>query len=328
MTYSYSDILTAQRCMKKFEYAAVRKLQRKARAVNLTLGSLFHNLMMARFLQWDDEQIDAIYQEAMKYRLDDEIVSVGDLMDQADDMIERYFAHWDDDWEILHVEETFTATVDGVEISFTPDLIIRDNTGVWIVDHKTASSLPTGELPVGDLQAFLYSAVVREIYPDFRGFIFNKIRKKIPTQPRLTKTGETRVADIGRIDTTFELLRDFILAEAPHLMDDPTHQRRLAELKDNDRFFWREYVIVTPEQADQILTETVFMTGQIDRAIAEQVFPRTFLPYSGAQACEKCPFRELCIAELRGYDTTRVMDLYEERDMSHRNYAHDIEEVL
>lgn len=331
MTHSYSDVLTAQRCLRKYYYANVLKIQPKARNKNMTKGQFFHRLLMGHYL---GEDMDALYDELLveagKYLINDEVATAVDLLNEAYDMVERYLTfHADDEWEVLHVEETFTArTAGGVEISFTPDLIIRDATGVWIVDHKTTDRMPSAELPVGNLQAFLYSSVIREVYPDFRGFIFNYVRKKVPTEPRLTKTGEKRVADIGRIDTTYEMLRDFLMEEAPELLSDPAHQRRLAELKDNSKFFWRQHIFVTDDMADQILAEVEFTTQLIDLAIDNNMFPRSFLPYAGAQECDNCAYKDICIAELRGYDTKQIMFLYEDRDMSYRNYDSDTEDLI
>lgn len=330
MAHSYSDILTWQRCPKKYEYSVVRKLQRKKKARSLTLGTLFHRLLMAAALDEYQQELELLMTEVGKYVLENDENAFA-LLDLAEDMVMRYLDHYqDDEWELLHVEETFEATVDGVALSFTPDLVIRDATGVWIVDHKTSSSLPqTSELPVGNFQSYLYSALMREVYPDFRGFIFNYVRSKMPTQPRLTKTGELRVADLKRIDTTFEMLRDFLMDEAPQLLNDPDHQQRLAELKDNDRWFWRDHVFTPAEVADTIIEETLQTVQLIEIVSANNgPYPRHFLPYASVQECDRCPFRELCVAELRGYNTDMVLDLYEERDTSHRNYDHETEELL
>lgn len=332
MTYSYSDLLTGQRCWKKFEYSVVRRLQRKARPVNLELGTIVHELLMADYQGKDiGERANELEQEAIERGvfLDDEILTMRDLVAEGHEYALRYLEHYpDDEWEILHIEETFLVTVDGVELSFTPDLVVRDSRGVWVVDHKTSSSLPSGDLPVGNYQAFLYSAVMREIYPDFRGFIFNFIRKKIPREPRLTKTGDKRVADLKRIDTDYETLRDFLLENAPDLMDDPAHRKRLAELKDENRFFWRQYVFTTEAMDQKILEDTKVLAGMADLCEETGVYPRSFLPYAGAQECDNCQFKEICVAELRDYNIEPVMFLYEERDMSYRNYDHTEEELL
>lgn len=328
MMYSYSDILTFQRCPKQFEFKVIQNIERRIQASKLTLGILVHELLMAHYLGRFEERAAELLDEINngQWRTDDEL-GIHHLYREAIAYVESYIAYHDDEWEILHCEETFTATVDGVAISFTPDLVIRDRQGVWIVDHKTTVALPQADLPVGNFQAFLYSSIIREIYPDFKGFIFNFIRKKTPREPRLTKTGDRRVADIGRIDTTYEVLRDFLFDEAPDLLEDPTHKRRLAELKDRNRFFWRQHVYITDEMADEILSDIAVTVDMIDVCVAAGRFPRSFLPYAGAQACESCDFAPLCVADLRGYNVEELLPLYQERDMTHRKYDYT-EEVL
>lgn len=333
MTYSYSDLATAQRCLKLYEYRTVRQLQRRARSVELTQGIIVHRLLMAAYRGTLDEERRALQEEVQLYTLDDEVITAEELLTDSERLVQRYLDHYDDDWEILHVEETFEAewyfppgtSVNiprPISLSFTPDLVVRTDEGVWIVDHKTTSQMPaTVEVPVGDFQAFLYSSIITQVYPDFVGFIFNKIRKKLPRQPRLTKTGPKRVADLQRLDTDYETLRDFLMAEAPDLLDDEAHRRRLAELRDTNRFFWRREVYVTPEIALQTLRDVQHTVASIELAHELNHFPRHFLPYAGARSCERCPFSELCVAELRGYDTEAVLYLYEEREPRDTVYA-------
>lgn len=326
---SYSDILTHQRCPKQFEYKVERDLQKKRRDVNMTKGTYVHELLMAYYQEGTTfhERYEEMKQQMVYITLDDEVIQPDDLLEEALDLVLRYVEKYDDDWEILHVEETFEIEIDGEPISFTPDLVIRDARGVWVVDHKTTSRMPDGTIGVGDYQAFLYSSAMKEIYEDFRGFIFNRLRKKVPTQPRLTKTGDTRVANVGRIDTTYEILRDFIQEEAPELMNDETHRRRLAELRDEDRFFFREYVFTPDEVSDELFKDTQQVLVDIQRHREAGRFPRIFLPYAGAQECTNCEFKDLCVAELRDYNTEHVLDFYEPRDMSHREYDYEIEEL-
>ena len=327
--HSYSDILTHMRCPKLYEFRVVRNLQKKLTAVPLTKGIFTHELLMGYYLDGPDgfqAAADRLWAAIQDFQVDDDIIEAGDLLTEAIDLVLRYLNQYDDEWEILHVEETFEAELEGHTISFTPDLVIRDSRGVWIVDHKTTQNVPSGAVPVGNYQAFLYSSVMRQIYPDFRGFLFNYLRKKVPTQPRLTKTGNKRVADLNRIDTTYEKLRDFLMEEAPDLLDDPAHRRRLAELRDTDRFFYREFVFVTDEMADEILEDTVQRIEDIERHREAGRFPRSFLPYAGAQECDNCEFKDLCVAELRGYNTEPVLVMFEPRDQSHRQYDFDLEE--
>lgn len=338
MSLSYSDITRHQRCPKSYEYSVVRNLQRKRRNINLTKGAYAHELLMAVYLAlrsgedpWlaldtRHAELDA---ETLTIVLDDDILTADDLLEEAYELVFRYLTEHPEDltWTVLHVEETFEVELDGEVVTFTPDLVIQDDRGVWVVDHKTTSRMPDGQVGLGDYQAMLYSAAMREIFVDFRGFIFNRLRKKVPTQPRLTKTGVKRVADVGRIDTTYEILRDFILENAPELMDDETHRRRLAELRDQDRFFFREYVFTTDEMAQEMLADTQQTIRDIRFHEDSGRYPRILLPYAGAKECSNCEFLDLCVAELRGYNTENVLDFYEERDMSHREYDFEIEEL-
>lgn len=329
MAYSYSDIQTFQRCPKQYEFNVVMNLERKVQDKKLTLGIMFHQLLHGYYLDQFNEAWQDLYNKCGEgWLVDDEIADSYDVLEEAITYIDAYIAYYegeDDGWEILHSEETFSATINGEEISFTPDLVIRDSQGVWIVDHKTTAALPKDDIPVGNYQAFLYSSVMRELYPDFRGFIFNYVRKKTPRTPRLVKDG-SRVADVNRIDTTYEILRDFIMETKPDLMADATHKRRLAELKDRNRFFWRKYVFVTDEIADNILDDIPVIVAQIELCRDTGRYPRNFLPYAGAQTCDNCDFRELCVAQLRGYNVEEVLPLYQERDMSHRKYDYEIQE--
>ena len=72
MSFSFSDLNTAQRCLKLFEYRVERRLQRKARATTLTQGTIMHNLLMHGYLnlqaglEWHDvwrDYLDEIYQD-------------------------------------------------------------------------------------------------------------------------------------------------------------------------------------------------------------------------------------------------------------------------
>lgn len=327
---SYSSIQTFRRCPNKYRYSQVLNLQRKARPTQLYQGILVHEALMTYYLSLRDADmpskarsyVDDFFEDAYlsvtenPTLFSDEMADEVKIVEDSEDLVLRYLAKYDDEWEVLHVEEQFIVQLDtGPVISFTPDLVVRDRNGfVWIIDHKTTSILPQGGAPYSDLQATLYYAGVKTLYPELRGFIFNKLRKKRPTTPKLTKTGKLRVADLDRIDTTYEVLRDFIMERAPQLMDDDRHRRRLAKLADEERFFWREQVVITDEQADTILYEAGITVAIMEQVAAGGWYPRTFQQDNGWNSCSKCEFSRLCQAELLQWDVDRVLEEdYEQR---------------
>ncbi len=328
--YSYSAINTYQRCPKQYEFKFVYKLQRKAKNVNLFNGINAHEWLKEFFLALQagdspDEAWRAVQkaaeetlEQARTVTFDEELVKAETEVNTLLRVIENYTDQYQEEWEVLHVEEEFVLLLDnGAVITFTPDLVVRDRNGaVWIVDHKTTSGTVEEGLPFGDMQALLYYAGVKSLYPETAGFIFSRMRKKLPTQPRLAKTGKTRVADVARIDTTYEILRDFLQDKAPGLLSDPVHQRRLAELRDQgNRFFWTEQVYANDAAITAVVDDTAFIINQIRQSETWDKWPRHLLESRGYKDCRKCEFRSLCQAQMLGWDTTDLLlEEYEPRD--------------
>ena len=328
--YSYSAINTYQRCPMQYWYKMVKKIQRKKKNVALFDGINAHEWLKIFFLElqaggdktdaWAavNQQAESDLQSLKATTFDDELAKAETQITMMLAVIKRYVDQYSEEWEILHVEEEFMLLLDsGDVITFTPDLVVRDRNGtVWIVDHKTTSGTVEDGLPFGDMQALLYYAGVKAVYPECAGFIFSRMRKKTPTQPRLAKTGKTRVADIARIDTTYEILRDFLQATAPGLLSDETHQRRLAQLRDQgNRFFWTEQVYANDAAIKSIINDAAFVINQIKQSVELETYPRHLLESRGYKDCRKCGFRPICQADLLGWDTQELLlEEYEPRD--------------
>ena len=330
MSLSFSDLNTAQRCLKLYDYRVVRRLQRKARATTLQQGTIMHEMLMfgylnlQRHLEWDlgfDEYCDTVY-EADEILFVDEQVEYGAMVDECVVLVEGHFTDSPfKGWDILHVEEEFSVTIDGTVVTFTPDLVARDLFGkVWIIDHKSTSGGPEGGIPFATQQSLLYFAGVKAFYPEAVGFLFNYIRKKLPTQPRLNKTknkesGLYHVNDLNRIDTTYEILQNFLSTEAPELLKHPAHHIRLMDLQEiGDRFYWQDRILANEHALKVIIDETAHVIYSLNMAVEDKAFPRNLQEDRGYLSCSKCAFNPLCSAELLDMDTRHVLEDYEERD--------------
>ena len=296
---SFSDINTFARCPKSYDYRVNQKLQARRRSVPLTMGSLVHEQIQGFYLgHLGDvriEQENRLQGEVVEF--DDALMSLAVLVEDATSLVNRYIQHYSTDtWQPLHVEEQFFVQLagNGRVLSFTPDLVVSDPNGdVWVVDHKTTSKrYPRAPQPMDNMthQPLLYLAGVQSVYPECRGFVFDFLRKKTPTAPRLTKQGT--VADINRIDTTAEMLVQFMMDEAPHLLDDPVHLNRAAELRITNPYFWRQTVYATPQLLAQGMADVMDWVTAMNYATAGDLYPRSF------QGCDRCEFAPLCHAEL------------------------------
>lgn len=308
MKHSYSDLQTASRCLAKYYYRVNLNLEPRRAAEYFDVGTYVHKLLLAYYTGSVDDTLQA---------LKDQIAADGELfsdqrdeqlrlLDEALKIVLRYALKYIEDtgWTVLHAEESFEyALGSGEMLTYTPDLVVRDTDGnVWVVDHKTTSDGVPRELPVADLQVLLYLSGIKEKYPECQGLIFNYLRKKNPTMPRLNKTGEPRVNNLNNIDTTYGVLRAFLEAEAPDLLDDPGHAARLEELNEYDRFFFRQVVRVD----DATLKRALDDARGLIAIVRTQTYPRSFVSF-GPTACQTCPYKDLCMGELLGYDTARII---------------------
>ena len=178
--YSHSALKTAQRCLKQWSYKYIDRLEPVVGKPHLEKGSELHALLEQyyRGLEFAD------------YKSEEDV-----------EIIQRYLDHYyKDSWEIIAVEHEYEMTLGGFTLVFIPDLVVRINGEVWIVDHKSTASIPDewDLYNMSDFQHLLYIEGMRQNGYDVAGFIFNYIRTKPPTMPKLRKDGTVlaKVADL------------------------------------------------------------------------------------------------------------------------------------
>lgn len=329
MKISYSELNTYQRCPAKYSYAYIEQWQKKKKNINLFNGINAHAMLQEFFLARRDGKnlnqawgaVEAytgkILKDSNKFAFENEKVDAKKEVQFMFSIVGRYVDQYAEEWEILHVEEEFYILLGDHTITFTPDLVVRKpDSSVWPVDHKTTSGKAESGIPFGDMQSLLYYSGVKQVYPETAGFIFNKLRKKIPSVPQLVKTGKKRVARLANIDTTYEVLRNFLLDEAPDLLSDLDHQKRLAELRDQpDQFFWQETVYVTDQTVESICRDIQGVIIQLEASNRARNFPRHLLESRGYKDCSSCEFKRICHSDMIGWDSDKVLEEdYETRE--------------
>lgn len=343
MKESYSSIQDYQRCPKKYEWRNVVHIQPRRRNSAFFWGSeahgMFQNFCIDIQTGWDqhvalnrlEDYIAARCAEVDDDLLlfEDEKITATQMIEEAAAMVRRYLTKYHDEtWEILHVEEQFTyETTEGTVVTFTPDLVIRDRNGnVWIVDWKTTKgSVPNiPDIPFDDLQALTYAAGVKPMYPELKGFIFIRLRKKTPSQPRLntrkSKDGWIWVNNLKALDTTYEILYEFLESEAPDLLKHKAHALRLAELRTAERYHWRETIIVTDTMITEAAVQLDIAAGHMSMSAETGDYYRVYSP-NPFDGCARCPYHSLCRSDLVGWDTGAIIEEeYEPRDMSYKEY--------
>jgi hypothetical protein len=325
MSQSYSKIDTYGKCPALFQYKYIRNLQLKRKDSNLYRGITAHDILKDWFLYQREheepyledpeyfiiEWLEAFFAEAETPEFVDALFDWQKEVEQVAAYVLGFLRLGAfDDWEVLHVEETFVVEINGEEVTFTPDLVARHpDGGVWIIDHKTSNKhLDRDALDIKP-QALNYYLAVAQFYPDVTGFIFNYIRKKVPTQPRLNKTGKKAVTDLNRIDTTYELLYEFVKKNG--LMDDLAHRRRLGELRDKDTFYFQHPMFITEDMLREAANDLETRLRLMQYSEWNHLYPRQIQPFDG---CKKCEMHAICFTELTGGNTDIVLTWYEPRE--------------
>lgn len=307
---SHSEVKRYRRCKRQYYYSSVEKIEQRLPAPRLKFGNWKHSLMQAHYSgkDWRVEHrrqlksFDNLFLEEREF--------YGDLPDQVERAMEGYLFHWrkeEENWEILHVEETFEAdVVEGDVLSFKPDLIVLEKSTdrIWCVDHKTVRSMPAADWRIEDLQSTLYPWGLRELGIDVYGFLFNYIRQKAPTIPSINKDGSISKR---RIDTDFYTLAKFLKEyyEVDSLKELPDHWKaQLKTLQVHNTFFKRSRITKDAKLVNRQVYELELTMAEMDEYItmAQQApkgadpWVRTMIP-----SCDwDCDFYELCQAELLG----------------------------
>lgn len=304
--YSHSSLKLFQRCQYKWRLKYIDRLETTDRKPAMERGSNLHEGLAAFYTQNDPGYpFDKWFNDA-------------DPEDQ--ELLTRYARKYykdDMDWEILHVEEEFEMTIGSYTVVYIPDLVIRIGDDVWIVDHKTTKNIPDEWDPYNmtDFQHLLYVAGMQEHYPNVRGFIFNYIRTKAPTMPKLIKDG-SRIADVRRLDTDYETLQEFALKT---FTLDADVEAKLTILKHGPNpFFQRHFLTLNQEAVDQAVKDTEAVLREMsdkEHGRPGGTYPRHVVSKgAGYQACTFCEYQPLCFNELMGIETDLELLGYVERE--------------
>ena len=220
---------------------------------------------------------------------------------------QRTYKKTDAGWEVLEVEFEFLWRIPGTPFVFTGriDLIVKEKkTGfIWVVEHKTAKKVPGMNTKVTDFQSTLYVMVARVMGYKSKGIIFNYLRTKPPTVPRvLVRGGLSKAQDV---DTDYYTYLKTIVDNG---LDPNDYLEVLVRLKtEPNRFYVRHRIPKPGPMMKALFSEMVEAASRIKKFKKPL---RSFLFLCDTQ----CDYYSLCLAELQGHDVEYIIkNEYEER---------------
>lgn len=229
------------RCPKQAQYKYHERLKKKVLTMRdkpLKRGTWFHELLQLYYLGQDWKARHRALSAKFNQLFDEEKESLGDLPYELGRMMQSYLWHYGADkqdpfhgWEVIDTELTLECPwPDGNGIyRCRIDALIRDQFGLWIVDHKTHKRLPDIGFRLLDHASARYIWAARENGLDVDGFMWNYVRTKVPTKPQLVyvNTPNPRLSTKA-IDTDYPTM---VLALREYGLDPAPYRRQLAHLK-------------------------------------------------------------------------------------------------
>lgn len=307
---THSMIKTFRRCPHQAKYKYVDRLKPRIGSQPLERGKWMHSLLEAHYSGGDWREEHKRLRAKYNQLFDEEKEVLGDLPTECARLMLSYLWHYAADplhgWVVHQVEYVIECKLpDGSIYRGKVDLLVENEYGLWIVDHKTHKTLPTLHVRLLDAQSALYLWAALRSGLKVQGFIWNYIRTKPPTVPQLLKSGD-RLSKRS-IETDYPTL---VRAIKKYELDPDPYRDQLVALKrqrwtpgapQTSPFFQRHIL----EKGDKMLARVAaeaFHTHtrmrEYDFGMSERVTDRS---------CEfMCSYKRLCPVELSGGNAAMV----------------------
>lgn len=303
-------------CQRSHDYRYVDKIKPRKKVRALSLGGLVHNCLEARdtgeefinvIRKYKKEEFDKLFEE--------ERAELGNIPQDALRIMRAYVNHYklvDEEWETIACEQDFMIRVPGTKIVITGkiDKIARHKkTGkVWCFEHKTMKKgLPTESFRTTDTQTAIYCWVMMMLAPylgyhkkDVEGVMFDYLRTKPPTVPQLLKNGTMSKRKLDTDKWTY------IEALKKAGLDPADYQDHIDTIESSDYFI--RIPMAKSKAIMSCMSQLIINTAHQILKISNTPLVTRNLSYT----CDrpKCEYRDLCLAEMQGLDTSSIISLY------------------
>jgi RecB family exonuclease len=305
-----SMIKSFRRCPKQAQYKYAERLKpRMETSAPLKRGVWMHELLEAYYKGEDWKAIHTHNTARYANLFDEEKEKLGDLPRECMTLMRSYLWHYganaDDPyhgWKIHEVELTLEAALpNGHVLRGRMDLLIEDEYGLWIEDHKTHKVLPDFNSRLLDSQSAIYLWLAWKNKIPVQGFIWNYLRTKPPAKPTLLKDGSrlSKVAVETDYPTYYRALKEY------GLLGDERYAGKLQALKEqrwehgkiqSSPFFQRHVLEKHPDMVKRVVREAMNTSERMhgydfsDHNRVERVPDRS---------CRwMCSYNQLCEVEL------------------------------
>ena len=312
-------------CQQAYKYRYMDKLIPKMKARPLTLGSLVHLCLenRAEGLNWVKAIQDFKKNEWAKL-FDEERIELGDIPTDAYRIMRGYhFFYMESDkrYKTIGSEIPFRVRIEGTPVVLVGiiDLILLDTTdnSIWCFEHKTAKKdIPTEEFRMTDIQTTIYMYVMDKLAPSLgykasqvKGVVLDYLKTKAPTMPEVLKNG---TLSKRKITCDYYTYMECIKG----INGDPADYEEILEYMKSNVFYRRVPITKSTAMTELTLKDMVNVGRQI-KALSGKCITRNL-----SWNCDrpKCEYRDLCIAEIQGFDISTLIKIsFEKREEENKD---------
>lgn len=302
---THSMMKTFRACPKQFEYKYIQRLKPEILGRPLRFGTWMHSLYEAFHTDQDWKEVHRWYTAKFAKLFDEEKDRIGDLPRDCYRTMVSYIWHYKhDEWKVLEAEFVLEAMLpDGTLYRGKIDMLVENQYGLWIVDHKNHKRLPELDFRMLDAQSALYIWAALKNKIPVQGHIWNYIRSTPPSLPELLKSGKS-------LSRSAKIVTDY-----PHLMRaikefdlNPVDYEQKLEVLRSQRyqpgkmqtspFFRRDVLEKSPALLKRVATEGFMTSERIKNYHWDR--PDRVERNPGTQCKFMCSYTDLCTTELFG----------------------------
>lgn len=301
---THSEGKTYSNCGQEHHYKYTLGLLPKKQKRPLKLGNWLHYCIENYYqeMSWRGALKDLIRTE-WDGLFEEERELLGNLPEDTERIMEAYeYYYRTDSWEpVFPPELKFEVPIETKNYILVfqgrIDLVVKDKTGaIWCVDNKSTKNIPSADtFRSMDPQLTIYPWALEKQYGiKAAGTIYNYMRTKAPTKPRLLKNGM-----LSRNKRIITDERTFLKTLEEYELDPLDYPQQLAKARhDNAHFFFRARVPRSTKATIQTVRELAL------KAVMWTTNPPT---RNVTYRCDQCFYVDLCQTQLYGLDDSEIL---------------------
>lgn len=330
---THSMLKTFRRCPKQAEFKYYHRLKPRLPGGPLKRGKWVHELLEVLHNGGDWRALHTQLSQQFEEMFDEEKDFYGDMPTEIFSIMVSYEWHYKyDPWKVIETEFTVeTEFPDGNLYRGKVDALVENQFGLWVVDHKTHKTLPDHNFRLLDAQSALYLwACLRNRIP-VQGFIWNYVRWKAPSTPKLVQGG-TRLSK-SPCDSDYLTYR---AALAKYKAESPQFKITREYLDRVEYYKAQRYRPGEPQTSSFFRRDVMEKSNDILRRVAKENYRTSqrmhAYDFSDPERVERvvetsckfrCDFTDICATQMMGgnmmpllkqnYKVGDPMDYYEDR---------------